>query len=479
MSQKVLQGVRAEIGNLSAIRHVGRIETVEPEVLTVTGLGRYARLGDILKVTRVDGTVLHGEVVQMQRDRLTMMPDDRTEGVSLGDRVVLRGPLRIAPDDGWIGRVIDPHGQPLDGRPILPGRDARGLRGDPPPPAERRGLGARLDTGTTVLNTLLPIVEGQRIGLFAGSGVGKSRLMGHLAARMQADVAVIALVGERGRELREFTDKVLGPEGMRRAVVVAATSDRSALVRRRCAWTAMAVAEHFRDQGKHVLFLADSITRFAEAHREVAVAGGELPALRGYPPSTAHQIMQLCERAGPGAGEAGTITAVLSVLVAGSDMEEPVADILRGVLDGHVVMDRQIAERGRYPAIDLLRSVSRSLPEAANGEENRLIAEARHLLSAHARSEMMIQAGLYVAGSDPVLDHAIRAWPDLDGFLADLEENGISNSFNRLQLILRRSAVSGPARPPTPQKPRAVARRDPVKAIRDSRPAGRGDRPST
>lgn len=461
MSQKVLQGVRAEIGNLSAIRHVGRIERVDAEVLTVTGLGRYARLGDILKVTRGDGSVLHGEVVQLQRDTLTLMPDERTEGVSLGDRVVLRGPLRIAPDDGWIGRVIDPHGQPLDGKPILPGRVARGLRGDPPPPAKRRALGARLETATTVLNTLLPIVEGQRIGLFAGSGVGKSRLMGHLAARMQADVAVIALVGERGRELREFTDKILGPEGMKRAVVVAATSDRSALVRRRCAWTAMAVAEHFRDQGKHVLFLADSITRFAEAHREVAVASGELPALRGYPPSTAYQIMQLCERAGPGADPSGTITAVLSVLVAGSDMEEPVADILRGVLDGHIVMDRQIAERGRYPAIDLLRSVSRSLPEAATEEENKMIAEARHLLSAYARSEMMIQAGLYVQGSDPVLDQAIRAWPDLDAFLAEDEENGITNSFNRLQLILRRSAAA--ARSGSTPKPR-----------RDARPAPKG-----
>ncbi|MGI3164039.1 FliI/YscN family ATPase [Pseudooceanicola sp. 200-1SW] len=450
MSQKGLHGVRAEIGALSAIRHVGRIEAVEPEVLRVTGLGRFARLGDILKVHRADGGVLHGEVVRLDREALTMMPDARTEGVSLGDRVVLRGPLRIAPDDSWIGRVIDPHGQPLDGRPILPGRHPRGLQGDPPPPADRRGLGPRLDTGTTILNTLLPVVEGQRIGLFAGSGVGKSRLMGHLATRMQADVAVIALVGERGRELREFTDTVLGPEGMARAVVVAATSDRSALVRRRCAWTAMAVAEHFRDQGKHVLLLADSITRFAEAHREVAVAGGELPALRGYPPSTAYQIMQLCERAGPGIRDSGTITAVLSVLVAGSDMEEPVADILRGVLDGHIVMDRQIAERGRYPAIDLLRSVSRSLPEAATEEENALIAQARHLLSAYARSEMMIQAGLYVAGGDPVLDQSIRAWPDLDAFLAEEEENGISNSFNRLQLILRRSAA-GPARGPAPR----------------------------
>ncbi|WP_231388693.1 FliI/YscN family ATPase [Pseudooceanicola algae] len=447
------------------------MEQVDPDVMRVTGLGRHARLGDILKITRLDGGELHGEVVKLDRDAVTVLPDAPAEGVSLGDRVVLRGPLRIAPDDSWVGRVIDPHGQPLDGRPILPGTHWKSLRNDPPAPATRRVLGPRLETGMAVLNTLLPIVEGQRIGLFAGSGVGKSSLMAGLARDMEADVAVIALVGERGRELREFVDKILGPEGMKRAVVVAATSDRSALVRRRCAWTAMSVAEHFRDQGKTVLFLADSITRFAEAHREVAVAAGELPALRGYPPSTAHQIMQLCERAGPGAESQGMITAIFSVLVAGSDMDEPIADILRGVLDGHIVLDRQIAERGRYPAIDLLRSVSRSLPDAADEDENQLIAESRHLLSAYSRSEMMIQAGLYAHGSDPALDHAIRAWPELDSFLAEVERQGISASFDRLRLLLRRSAAGSGPRPSPQGKLKAPApRRIAPKAVAGPRP---------
>jgi flagellum-specific ATP synthase len=200
----------------------------------------------------------------------------------------------------------------------------------------------------------------------------------------------------------------------------------------------MAVAEYFRDQGKQVLFLADSITRFAEAHREVATASGEMPALRGYPASTSHLIMSLCERAGPGAGAAGDITALFSVLVAGSDMDEPVADILRGVLDGHVVLDRAIAERGRYPAINLLRSVSRSLPAAASAEENALISQARAQLGAYAASETMIRAGLYTEGGDPELDQAVRIWPDLDAFLAESESNLISDSFARLGLILRR-----------------------------------------
>ncbi|MEH6774667.1 MAG: flagellum-specific ATP synthase FliI, partial [Cereibacter changlensis] len=236
--------------------------------------------------------------------------------------------------------------------------------------------------------------------------------------------------------LRDFTEKILGPDGMSRACVVTATSDQSPLIRRRCAWAAMAVAEHFRDQGLHVLLLIDSITRFAEAHREVALAGGEQGNMRGFPPSTAHTIMSLAERAGPGPEGSGDITAVFTVLVAGSDMEEPVADILRGVLDGHVVMDRKIAERGRFPAIDLLRSVSRSLPEAASPAENLQIVAARRLLGAYDRAELMIQAGLYAKGSDPQVDAAIRVWPALDAFLAEDAPDGIVGSFRRLAACL-------------------------------------------
>jgi flagellum-specific ATP synthase len=225
---------------------------------------------------------------------------------------------------------------------------------------------------------------------------------------------------------------------MKRSVIIAATSDQSPLIRRRCAWAAMSVAEHFRDQGQHVLFLADSVTRFAEAHREVALAAGEEASLRGYPPSVAHMIMSLAERAGPGPQGSGDITGIFSVLVPGSDMEEPVADILRGALDGHVVLDRKIAERGRYPAVDLLRSVSRSLPGAATDPENVLIAEARKLLGAYDRAELMIQAGLYVSGSDPLIDRAIMVWPALDGFLSEDAPDGIEGSFRRLSACLGR-----------------------------------------
>jgi len=308
-----------------------------------------------------------------------MLPDTAPDGVAIGDRAVLEQTPVFAPADHWIGRMIDPLGRPLDGRPLLAGELGRDLMSAPPAAASRQPLGARLDAGLAVFNTILPIVRGQRIGLFAGSGVGKSRLLAQLARNMQADVVVVALIGERGREVNDFVTSILGPDGMSRAVVVAATSDQSALIRRRCAWSAMTVAEHFRDQGKTVLFLADSITRFAEAHREISVAAGEAPALRGFPPSVTPLITGLCERAGPGARDQGFITGVFSVLVAGSDMDEPIADILRGVLDGHVILNREIAERGRYPAIDVARSVSRSLPDAATPAENELIAHARRL----------------------------------------------------------------------------------------------------
>jgi flagellum-specific ATP synthase len=354
------------------------------------------------------------------------------------------GTAEVAPDDSWIGRIVDAFGQPLDGRALLRGAIARDIRANAPPAVTRKRLGGRLSTGVAVFDTLLPLVRGQRIGLFAGSGVGKSSLLARFARGVAADVVVIALVGERGRELREFTERVLGAEGMARSVIVAATSDQSALVRRRCAWTAMAVAEHFRDQGLQVLFLVDSVTRFAEAHREVALAAGEEASLAGFPPSTSSLIMGLAERAGPGPEGAGDITAVFSVLVAGSDMDGPVADILRGVLDGHVVMDRKIAERGRYPAIDLLRSVSRSLPEAASSDENALIADARRLLGVWDRAELMIQAGLYAKGSDAQVDEAIKVWPALDGFLAEMApEDGIDGSFQRLMTCLGRGGDAG------------------------------------
>lgn len=432
----IFDGLLAEIAGAATSRQIGRVVETRRGTVIVSGLDA-ATLGDRVAILSGTGRV-EGEVLRLVAGAATVLPDGHGDGMAIGDRVELLGRAEIAPDDSWIGRIIDPYGHALDGRPLRRGRLARSLRSPAPAAATRRRLGKRLETGVAVFDTLLPLVRGQRIGLFAGSGVGKSSLLAKFAQGVDADVVVIALVGERGRELRDFTETVLGPAGMARSVVVAATSDQSPLTRRLCALTAMAVAEHFRDQGLHVLLLVDSVTRFAEAHREVALAGGEAAALRGYPPSLSHAIMGLAERAGPGPEGVGDITAVFSVLVAGSDMDEPVADILRGVLDGHVILDRRIAERGRFPAIDLLRSVSRSLPEAADDEENALIADARRLLGAYDRAELMIQAGLYAAGSDPLIDRAIRLWPLLDGFLAEAAPApGIPGSFERLRACLQ------------------------------------------
>ncbi len=438
MERTVFDGLRAQIAEVPVTRRVGRLAEIGRGTLRVTGLGR-AALGD--RVTILSGRDLRigGEILRLSREGATILPDGGSEGLAIGDPVELLGSSGIAPDDSWIGRIVDPFGRPLDGRPLRRGVTMRPLRTEAPAATSRRRLGRRLETGLTVFNTMLPLVRGQRIGLFAGSGVGKSMLLAKFARGVAADVVVIALIGERGRELREFTETVLGAEGMKRSVIVTATSDQSPLTRRRAAWAAMAVAEHFRDQGLQVLFLADSITRFAEAHREVALSAGEEASMRGYPPSVSHLITALAERAGPGPeGVDGDITAVFSVLVAGSDMEEPVADILRGTLDGHVVMDRAIAERGRFPAIDLLRSVSRSLPAAASAEENALIEQARRLLGAYDRAELMIQAGLYAQGSDPMVDAAIQCWPALDGFIAADEPEDTAASFRRLAAAMGR-----------------------------------------
>ncbi|MCT8331707.1 FliI/YscN family ATPase [Albidovulum sediminis] len=442
MSLAGLDGLCAGIADCTPTHVIGRVAAIERGVIRVTaGQGRLA-IGD--RVRLLGGSRSSGEVVALNGSGAAILAEGAIEGVRIDDPVECSGPVRLSPADDWLGRIIDPLGRPMDGRALFPGDRARDLRAQPPDPARRRRLGQRIDTGSAAFDTVLPIVRGQRVGLFAGSGVGKSTLLGTLARGVRADVVVLALIGERGRELREFAEEVIGP-AMSRTVIVAATSDQSPLVRRRCAWSAMAVAEHFRDRGRHVLLMADSVTRFAEAHREIALAAGESPSFRGHPPSLAQSVMSLAERAGPGAEAEGMgdITAVFTVLVAGSDMNEPVADVLRGVLDGHVVLDRAIAERGRFPAIDLLRSVSRSLPAAASAEENALIGKVRRLLGAYARTELMIQSGLYVAGTDAEVDEAIRLWPALDAFLAEEARGGARESFARLSAILSSREILG------------------------------------
>lgn len=447
MTAPGLENLMARIDAVKTVFPVGRVVALNDQTISVAGLADLVSLGDRVRIRSRSGVDINGDVLRIAAREVEVMPAEPPAGLSMGDRVIVLGPSRIAPDASWIGRIVDPDGAPLDGRPLFPGIESLPLSRKPPAAAYRRPLGPRIEAGLAAFNTVLPVVYGQRIGLFAGSGVGKSTLLGMLARNLDADVVVIALVGERGRELGHFVSQVLGPEGMQKTVVVAATSDQSALQRRRCALSAMCVAEYFRDRGAHVLYIADSITRFAEAHRDVALAAGETPGPGGFPASMPHQIMALAERAGPGPNVTGIgdITAVFSVLVAGSDMEGLVADTLRGVLDGHVVLDRKIAERGRYPAIDLLRSVSRSLPDAANDAENDLIAEARRLLGAYDKAELMIQSGLYAAGADALTDRAVRCWPALDAFLGRSRRESVADSFTALAAALERPRIDATA----------------------------------
>lgn len=420
---------------MSPAIHIGKVRAIRAGLITISGLEHQASVGDRVLIS-LKSSSLDAEIVGITPAGVEALPEGDILGLSVGAEAELHHAPMIAPCDSWVGRIIDPLGQPLDGRALPQGPVARAFRTEAPPAVQRKRLGPRMATGLAVFDTLLPLVRGQRIGLFAGSGVGKSTLLSNLARGVEADIVVIAMIGERGRELREFVEKTLGPEGMKRAVIIAATSDRAPLIRRRCAWAAMAVAEHFRDQGRHVLLLADSITRFAEAHREIALAAGEPPSYRGFPPSVSNLIMALAERSGPGLEGTGDITGIFSVLVAGSDIEEPIADILRGTLDGHVVLDRAIAERGRFPAIDVVRSVSRSLPDAASAQEMAMIARARAALGAYAESELMIRAGLYAPGSDPALDQAVKLYPRLDSFVTR-QTQGVGESFTALAEALR------------------------------------------
>lgn len=422
------------MGARFAIRPIARpwgtVQASNGASVTIAGLAGLARIGDLIEIE--SGALrLPGEIVAIDQDGAHAFLMSGPDGLAVGQRAWLTEDTPIRPGTAWLGEVLDCFGCRADGSRPAPGNPGSSV----PSSAPRRGLGRRLVTGIAALDTFLPLCRGQRAGVFAGSGVGKSRLLSDLALKVQADVIVIGLIGERSREAGDFVRRIQSSGGMDRTVIISATAEMPALMRRRAAILTLRTAEAFRDQGLHVLCLVDSLTRYAEAHREIALAAGEPPALRAFPPSTAASIAGLCERAGTGhEGDAGgDVTAVFTVLVAGSDQEEPVADMVRGTLDGHVILSREIAERGRFPAIDLRASVSRSAPDAWTDEEEAIIAQARRLIAAFEEALPMIQAGLYMPGADPMLDQAVKLWPMLDAFAAS---PGGPDSFARLAMIL-------------------------------------------
>ncbi len=431
----------------------GRVIGLSGLVIDIDGLAGHVAVGDHLLLEPRDGGGIPAEIVGFRQGLAQAMPFSALDGLGPGSAALFRcgpaggssgGTLPVA--DSWLGRVLDPLGRPLDGHGPLPaGPCARRVRSAPPDATQRARLGPRLDLGVRALNCFAACRQGQRMGLFSGSGIGKSSLLAMLARHTACDVAVLALVGERGREVREFLEDDLGAAGLARSVVVVATSDSPPLLRRQAAYAAMAVAEHFRDQGKSVLLLMDSITRFCLALREIGLSAGEPPATRGYPPSVFAELPRLLERAGPGLEpadtEAGYITALFSVLVEGDDHNEPVADAVRSVLDGHVVLDRRIAESGRYPAVDVLRSLSRAVPGCNAPEENALARRARALLALYADMADMVRLGAYAAGSDPAVDEAVALAPRIEAMLGQArdERTDIEGSFAALRAALEPS----------------------------------------
>ncbi len=401
-------------GNVKIYVSEGCIRSVGPTGIDIVGLRPPPAIGD--RIAAEDGVA---EVVAVGPGEARALALSRTPGWRAGAPLSLIGPAQLTPGPAWLGRVVDPLGAPLDALGPLPAATARPVLADPPPAGRRARLGPRIGLGVRALDLFCTLREGQRIGLFAGSGVGKSTLLAMLAGAPGFDVAVLGLIGERGRELREFVEDDLGPERLARSVVVCATSDAPAPLRREAALAAMTVAETFRDAGQRVLLLLDSVTRFAQACREIGLAAGEPPATRGYPPSVFAELPRLLERAGPGPeGCGGSITLVATVLVEGDDHDEPVADAVRGVLDGHVVLDRAIAERGRFPAVDVLRSLSRSVPGVLDPPQRDLAVRARRVLALQAEMAELVRLGAYRAGTDREVDAALRIAPRIEALLA-------------------------------------------------------------
>jgi flagellum-specific ATP synthase len=434
-----VQTLLTELNRIQPTMKYGRVVGIQGLLVEVAGAHRALTIGGRVEIEARGGQRVPCEVIGFRNDRALVMPFGPLDGVGMGCKAYVSDPEAVIyPSSAWLGRVVNALGEPIDGKgPIAQGGEAYELRAQPPAAHQRRRVGEKMDLGVRALNSFVTCCKGQRMGIFAGSGVGKSVLLSMLARYTSSDVAVIGLIGERGREVQEFIEDDLGPEGLARSVVVVATSDESALMRRQAAYLTMSLSEYFRDRDQQVLCLMDSVTRFAMAQREIGLSTGEPPASKGYTPTVFAELPKLLERAGPGAG-AGAITGLFTVLVDGDDHNEPVADAVRGILDGHIVLERRIAERGRFPAINVLRSVSRTMPQCNDQQETEIITAARRHLAAYADMEEMIRLGAYREGSNAEVDEAIRLNPDLEAFLAQdkNESTSLEDGYQMLADIL-------------------------------------------
>lgn len=428
------------IGELSEFRLYGRVTKILGMLVEIGGIERELSIGDRCILAPKGAERIPCEVVGFREGHALVMPFKPLDRVGLGCKAeIAAAQPAVFPCKAWLGRVINALGEPIDGKgPLMQGEDHMLLKNKAPSAHDRKRLGPKLDLGVRAINTFLSTCYGQRMGIFAGSGVGKSVLMSMLARYASADVSVIGLIGERGREVQEFLEDDLGEEGLKNSVVIVSTSDESPLMRRQGAYTTLAVAEYFRDQGQQVLCMMDSVTRFAMAQREIGLSAGEPPTSKGYPPTTFSELARLLERAGPGAKGTGDITGFFSVLVEGDDHNEPIADAVRGIIDGHIVLQRSIADRGRYPAINMLKSVSRSMPRCLTEEEAQLVTRGREIIATYEGMEELIRLGAYRRGSDPKVDEAIILYPKIDGFLSQKprERTELADGYKMLAEIL-------------------------------------------
>ena len=399
----------------SYVKHLGKVAKVVG--LTIESIGPMAKLNDLCLIRSNSAAgVVKAEVVGFRDDRVLLMPYENVEGVGLGSWVENTGaPLQVPVSEELLGLTLDGVGEPMNADSLEADCAHYSVEAAPPDPLSRKIIDEVLTLGVKAVDGLLTIGKGQRIGIFAGSGVGKSTLMGMFARNTKADINVIALIGERGREVREFIERDLGEEGMRRSVVVVATSDKPALIRKKAAQTATAIAEYFRDQGKDVLLMMDSLTRFSMAQREIGLASGEPPVSRGYPPSVYAQMPKLLERAGN--SDRGSITGLYTVLVDGDDFNEPITDTARGILDGHIVLSRQMAQKNHYPAIDILQSISRVMSSIITKEHKVAAGKMKQVLATYQEAEDLINIGAYKAGSNPDIDFAIDKIRAVNAFL--------------------------------------------------------------
>ena len=416
--EKTIEKIVAEINAVQSKSFFGKVIKIQGLLVESSGIHEHVGMGGRCKIIARDNREIIAEVVGFEENKAMLMPYTDLDGIGVGCKVIVeKEETSIFPDESWMGRVINAFIEPIDdGPPLVNGSLPYPIKAQPPPAHKRQQVKNKIDLGVRSINTFATCCKGQRMGIFAGSGVGKSMLVAMLTRFSKAEVKVIGLIGERGREVQEFIQEYLGKEDLKQAILVVATSNESALMRKQAAFVTMAIAEYFRDQGKDVLCLMDSVTRFAMAQREIGLSAGEPPTTKGYTPTVFAELPKLLERAGPGVGK-GSITGLFSVLVEGDDHNEPISDAVRAILDGHVVLDRTIAERGRFPAVNVLKSVSRTMPNCNNKEENQIVEKARKLMSVYDDMAEMIRLGAYRRGSDPTVDEAILYIDELESFL--------------------------------------------------------------